>query len=70
LPFEKLDKLRQPRASLRQLESHRVTQGQIVIEGLAEGAHTSPPGHGKASAPKARWIDFGIDPGRLDIVVP
>jgi hypothetical protein len=50
---EKVDKLGQQGAGLGQLESHCLTQGEVVLEGLAEGLHTSPPGHGKASARKA-----------------
>jgi hypothetical protein len=50
---EKVDKLGQQGAGLGQLESHCLTQGEVVIEGLVEGLHTLPPGHGKASARKA-----------------
>jgi hypothetical protein len=47
------DKLRQQGVRIMHLEAQRVTQGEIVIEGMAERAHTSPPGHGKAKARQA-----------------
>ena len=47
------DKLWQERAGIRQLASHRLTQLEVLLEGLAQGAHTSPPGQGNASARKA-----------------
>ena len=49
---EELDKLGQQGTGLGQLEAQRLTQGQVVIKGVTEWAHASPPGHGKASARK------------------
>ena len=53
VPLEARDNVRQPPVGLVQLQPHRVTQGEGVIEGLTSGAHASPPGHGSARARKA-----------------
>jgi hypothetical protein len=53
LPLEERDRLRSQPAGLVQREPHRVTQGEVVIKGLASCAHASPPGHGRARARKA-----------------
>ena len=54
---------------LEEVEDPSPGPGEVVVEGLAECAHASPPGHGRARAP-GPLIDLRIDPGRLEIAMP
>jgi hypothetical protein len=65
LAFEKRDKLGSQRASLVPLEPYRLTQGEVVIEGVAARAATSPPGQCQRQCVQGPLVDLRIDARRV-----